>query len=101
MVGTCGGNGGHCTDLPQTFGCIDHYLLVAKLKAYELDNKPLNFLPSSLCLKKKKKEKERKKRKQRTKVHSFYIIYLFIWDLLDTGDIHLANYADDSTSYTC
>ena len=79
MVGTCGGNGGHCTDLPQTFGCIDHYLLVAKLKAYELDNKPLNFLPSSLCLKKKKKKKkkERKGNKELKSIHFTLFICLF------------------------
>ena len=30
------------TDLPKTFDCISHYLLIAKLKAYGFAKKSLN-----------------------------------------------------------
>ena len=48
-------------DLSNTYDCLPHYLLIAKLEAYGLENDSLNFLLDYLIFK-----------KQRTKVSSAY-----------------------------
>ena len=56
-----GGHGSALTDLPNSFNCIDHLLLIAKINAYGVDSNSLCFLASNL-----------EKKKQETKVNGSY-----------------------------
>ena len=97
------------TDFLETFDCIPHNLLIAKLSAYGFERKSLMFI--SACL---------KSRKQRTRIGSalgdyLNILYgvplgsilgsilfiIFLSNLLYIYDLDYANYANDTTSYVC
>ena len=72
--------GGHAgallTDLPKTFDCIDHELLIAKLHAYSFDTDALTFIYSYL-----------KGRKQNTKTNSSYSSFAEILLVVPQGSI--------------
>ena len=97
-------------DLSKAFDCIDHELLIAKLAAYGLDSHSLKLLKCYLS-----------NRFQRTKVGSFYSVWLLILKGVPQGSIlgpllfnifindlltvvtktDLCNFADDNTIYSC
>ena len=58
------------TDFSQTFDCIDHNLLIAKLYVYGFEKQIINFIYSYLT-----------KHKQRTKVDSA----IGSWEILSSG----------------
>ena len=96
------------TDLSKAFDCINHELLIAKLRTYGFNLESLTFIQSYLT-----------NRTQRVKINSSFSEYsnvesgvpqgsisgslffnIFICDLFfDDIDIDLANYADDTTPY--
>ena len=96
------------TDLPKTFDCICHDLLVAKLHAYGLSLPALKMIQDYLL-----------NRKQRTKIRSSYspweniisgvpqgsilrpfLFNIFLCDLfLEHENCCFTNYADDATPY--
>ena len=98
------------TDLSKAFDCIDHKLLIAKLSEYGVSSSALNVISSYL-----------KHRTQRTKINDCFstrsnIEYgvpqgsilgplLFNINMIDLfyecKENDIANYADDTTPYSC
>ena len=102
--------GGLLTDLSKAFDCIDHKPLIAKLSEYGVSSSPLNIISSYL-----------KHRTQRIKINDCFstrsiIEYgvpqgsilgplLFNINMIDLfyecEENDIANYADDTTPYSC
>ena len=96
------------TDLLKAFDCLPHNLLIAKLNAYDFDNKAVRFVYDYLT-----------SRKERTKISDTHtsrqeilsgvpqgsilgplLFSIDIWDLFFIiEDCDIANYADDNTPY--
>ena len=97
-------------DLSEAYGCLSHDLLTAKLEAYGLDLRNLNFLLDYFSL-----------RRHRTKVGSLYSKWSEICEGISQGSIlgallfnifindifffkeksEICNFADDNTIYSC
>ena len=112
FLDTRGHAGALLIDLSKAFVCIDHELLIAKLRAYGFDTDALKFIYSYSYL---------KGRKQRTKINSSYssfaeilfgvpqgsilgplLFNAYICDLFyDIDDLDFASFAADSTPYSC
>ena len=106
-----GFNGIFFTDLSKAFDCIDHELLTAKLHAYGFDIDSLRYIYSYLT----------ERIQKRVKINSSYskwnevefgvpqgsilgplLFNIYICDMFFSGiEIDLANYADDTTPFTC
>ena len=98
------------TDLSKTFDCIRHELLIAKLHAYGFDDNALILMYSYLSC-----------RKQRTVVNTSFSTWALVEFSVPKGsilgpslfniyindifyfihDIKIANFADDTSPYTC
>ena len=101
-------SGALLTDLPKSFDCLDHELLISKLNAYGFTLPALRLIHDFLS-----------QRKQRTRVNNSYSKWLavmfgipqgsilgplllnnFLADLLLIySDTDIANFADDNTAY--
>ena len=100
--------GGILTDLSKAFDCLNHELLIAKLHVYGFDENSLKLIHSYIS-----------ERKQKTRVNNSYssqgtlisgvpqgsilgplLFNIYMNDIfLSVPEIHINNYADDTTPY--